>query len=119
MAFTIKPRTISNVTVLDMSGRLCFMEYALREMVNAFLREGQRNFVFNLAEVPYIDSFGLGQLVTVWTSIKMKGGRVTLVQPGKRVRDLLKITKLEIVFPIFDDEATAIEDAGFETPKNR
>ncbi len=62
--------------------------------------------MLNLTEVTYVDSFGLGQLVTVWTSIQRKGGHVTLTRPTQRVRRLLEITKLDTVFQILEDQFT-------------
>ncbi|MBI4475272.1 MAG: STAS domain-containing protein, partial [Acidobacteria bacterium] len=73
MALAITSRIVSGVVIVDVSGRLCFLEFALRDHINGLLVEGHRKFVLNLADVPYIDSFGLGQLITIWTSVRSRG----------------------------------------------
>ena len=74
MPVAITSRLVSGVVIMDVTGRMCFLEVALRDQVNELLDEGHRDFVLNLAGVPYIDSFGLGQLMSIWTSIRSKGG---------------------------------------------
>src|SRR5262245_23648328 len=105
MALTITSRIVSGNVVLDLSGRLCFLEMALREHVTAFLNQGYRDFVLNMTDLSYIDSFGLGQLVSIWTSIRNKDGHMKLVRPGEKVRKLLEITKLDTVFQIESEHA--------------
>jgi anti-sigma B factor antagonist len=83
------------------------MEMALREQITALLNQGHRDFVLNMAELDYIDSFGLGQLVSIWTSIRNKNGQMKLVQPGEKVRKLLEITKLNTVFHIEWEQAAS------------
>jgi anti-sigma B factor antagonist len=89
---------------MDMSGRLSVMERNYREAVRLLLQAGHRHFVFKMTDVSYIDSCGLGQLVSVYTSIKNLGGSMRIVAPGRRVRELLKISKLDTVFEILEDE---------------
>src|SRR5262245_50485217 len=105
MSLTITSRVSSGGVVFNLSGRLCFMEMALREQVTAFLNEGHKEFVLNMAELSYIDSFGLGQLVSIWTSIRNKNGHMKLVKPGEKVLKLLEITKLNTVFQIESEQA--------------
>jgi anti-sigma B factor antagonist len=81
------------------------MEMGLREQITALLNQGHREFVLNMAELDYIDSFGLGQLVSIWTSIRNKNGHMKLARPGERVRKLLEITKLDTVFQIESGQA--------------
>ena len=107
MALHITPRLTGGNVVLDLSGRLCFLETSLREQVIGFLGQGHRDFVLNLTEVSYLDSFGLGQLVSVWTSIRNKNGQMKLLQPNERVRTLLRITKLDTVFQIDSTQVPA------------
>ena len=76
------------------------MEMGLREQITALLNQGYREFVLDMVELDYIDSFGLGQLVSIWTSIRNKNGHMKLLQPGEKVRKLLEITKLNTVFQI-------------------
>jgi anti-sigma B factor antagonist len=107
MPLSIKTRIASGVVIVDMSGRLCFLEVALRDRVNELLEAGHREFVLNLADVPYIDSFGLGQLIAIWTSIRSKSGQMTLLRPTDRVRRLFQITKLDSVFHLSGEELVA------------
>ena len=98
MPVSITTRIEAGVIILDVSGRLCFLEVALLDRVNEMLEAGHRVFVLNLADVPYIDSFGLGQLIAIWTSIGKKSGQMTLLGPTDHVRKLFQITKLDTVF---------------------
>jgi anti-sigma B factor antagonist len=105
MSLTITSHISATSVVLNLSGRLCFMEMALREQITALLNQGHREFVLNMIELDYIDSFGLGQLVSIWTSIRNKNGQMTLVKPGEKVLKLLEITKLNTVFHIESEQS--------------
>jgi anti-sigma B factor antagonist len=111
MSLAITSRLISGVVVVDISGRLCFLETALQQHINELLEQGHRNFVLNLTDVPYIDSFGLGQLITVWTSIRARDGQLVLLRPTDHVRQLLQLTKLDSIFHISEEESQAVESA--------
>src|SRR5438552_7826004 len=111
MALTIKQRTVSDVAVLDLRGRLWILDLPLRDLMNNLLGDGQQHFVLNLAGVDYIDSSGLGQLVSIWTSIRSKNGHLTLLNPSQRVERLFDITRLHTVFEIFAEEPAAVEKA--------
>ena len=111
MALTIKQRTVSDVAVLDLTGRLWILDLPLRDLMNNLLGDGQQHFVLNLAGVDYIDSSGLGQLVSIWTSIRNKKGHLTLLNPSKRVERLFEISRLHTVFEIFAEEPAAVEKA--------
>ncbi len=111
MALSITSRLVSGVVIVDMSGRLCFLEVALRDRINELLEEGHREFVLNLADVPYIDSFGLGQLITIWTSIRTRGGQLILLRPTDHVQKLFQITKLNGIFRTSVEEAQAVTSA--------
>ena len=104
MTCRVTSRAISGVVVIDLSGRLDFLEVYLREEVQKLLGQGSREFVINLADVPYVDSFGLGQLITVWTSIKRAGGKMTLLWPAPQVLKLFELAKLDTVFTIWNEE---------------
>jgi len=106
MSLAISSRIVSGVIVVDIVGRLCFLNVTLRDRVNEWLQEGHRAFVFNLANVPYADSFGLGQLITISNSIRSKGGQLILLAPTDHVRALFQITKLNTVFNISTDESS-------------
>jgi anti-sigma B factor antagonist len=88
------------------------MEMALREQITALLNQGHREFVLNMTELDYIDSFGLGQLVSIWTSIRNKNGQLTLLKPGEKVLKLLEITKLNTVFHIESERPPERNSAG-------
>ena len=107
MELKITTRVVSPSVALDLSGRLCFLDRSLHERVNSLLDEGLRDFILELADVSYIDSFGLGQLVVIWTSIQNRRGRVRLLRPSERVRTLLHITKLDMVFEIHTNQSSA------------
>ena len=111
MRLVVTSRIVSGVVILDVSGRLCFLEVSLREHVNELLDEGHRELILNLANVPYIDSFGLGQLIAIWTSIRAQGGHMVLLRPTDHVQQLLRITKLNTVFEISGEEAQALKSA--------
>jgi len=112
MSLAITSKFDSGIVVVDISGRLCFLEVALQRHINELLEQGHRNFVLNLADVPYIDSFGLGQLVTIWTSIRSRDGQLVLLHPTDHVRQLLQITKLDSIFHISVEEPQAVRSAG-------
>lgn len=103
MSCRITSRVVSGVAVVDLSGKLRFLEFGLRDEIQKLLAQGHREFVLNLVDVSYIDSFGLGQLITVWTSIKRVGGQMSLHRPTLEVRKLFEITKLNTVFTILDE----------------
>jgi len=112
MSLVTRQRNISDVVILDISGRLWILDLPLRDLMNNLLSEGQRHFVLNLAGVDYIDSSGLGQLITIWTSIRNKGGHMTILSPTKRVQRLFDITRLNSVFQIMEQENDAIQSAS-------
>jgi anti-sigma B factor antagonist len=107
MSLAIKTRIVSDVVNIDMAGRLCFLEFALHEQIQRLLDEGRTDFILNLADISYIDSFGLGQLISIWTSIQSRGGQLILLRPTEQIQKLFRTTKLDTVFQIFQDEARA------------
>lgn len=111
MSIAITSRIVSGVVVVDVSGKLCFLQVSLREHIDKLIEEGHRDFVLNLSDVPYIDSFGLGQLITIWTSIRSSGGQLVLLHPTDYVQRLFEITKLNTVFHISGEEALAVRSA--------
>jgi anti-sigma B factor antagonist len=106
----LSPRQVGDVTVVDVSGRITLGEGSsnLRDGIRALVNEGHKKLVLNLAEVSYIDSSGIGELVSAFTSVANSGGQLKLLNLTKRVRDLLQITKLYTVFDVYDSETTAI-----------
>src|SRR5262245_17863774 len=111
MSLVIQQRKMSDVMILDLAGRLWILDLPLRELMVGLLGEGNRHFVLNLASVEYIDSSGLGQLITIWSSVRNKGGHMTVLSPTKRVERLFEITRLNKVFEILETEAEAIQIA--------
>ncbi len=107
----ITSRIVSDVVIFDLSGRFSFMEFGLHEQTKQLLDSGRRDFVLNLANVSYIDSFAIGQMFTIWTSIRAKEGHIVLLQPVQKVQDVLRATKLDAIFPVFTEETQAIANA--------
>lgn len=110
MSMKFKTRLVDGVTVLDLNGRITLGEgsVTLRDAVRDVLSKGSNHILLNLANVDYIDSSGIGELVSAFTTVKSSGGELKLLQLTKKVHDLLQITKLYTVFDIKDDEASAI-----------
>ena len=110
MALTIASREVNGVTVLDLSGRITLGEGSvqLRDAIRGLISKGEKNILLNLGEVNYIDSSGLGELVSAFTTAKNQQADVKLLNLTKKVHDLLQLTKLYTVFDIKDDEASAI-----------
>ena len=110
MSMKISSRQVDGVTILDLSGRITLGEGSvqLRDAVRDLLSKGQKEILLNLADVNYIDSSGIGELVSAFTTVRNQGGELKLLKLTKKVHDLLQITKLYTVFDIKDDEAQAI-----------
>ena len=111
MTMKASTRQVNGVTVVDMSGRITLGEGSviLREAVKDLVAKGQKKILLNLGDVTYIDSSGIGELVSAFTSVRNGGGELKLLNLTKKVHDLLQITKLYTVFDIKDDERKAIE----------
>jgi anti-sigma B factor antagonist len=103
-------RQVGDVSVMDAVGRITLGEGSstFREMLRELVAKGQKKILLNLADVSYIDSSGIGELVSGFTTVTNQGGQLKLLNLNKRVKDLLQITKLYTVFEVFDDEATAV-----------
>jgi anti-sigma B factor antagonist len=106
----LNTRQVGDVVVVDVSGRITLGEGSstLREGIRELLAKGHRKILLNLADVSYIDSSGIGELVSAYTSVTNAGGQLKLVNLTKRVNDLLQITKLYTIFDIYDNELTAV-----------
>jgi anti-sigma B factor antagonist len=103
-------RQVDSVTVVDISGRITLGEGCaqLRELIRDQLTKAHKRVLINLADVTYIDSSGIGELVSAYTTVSNQGGQLKLLNLTKKVHDLLQITKLYTVFDIHEDEAKAI-----------
>jgi anti-sigma B factor antagonist len=110
MSLKFNTRQVDGVTILDLSGRITLGDgsVTVRDAVKDVLGKGSKNILLNLANVDYIDSSGLGELVGAYTTVKNQGGELKLLHLTSKVHDLLQITKLYTVFDIKDDEASAI-----------
>ncbi len=110
MSVKLSPRQVGDVTVVDVSGRITLGEGSsnLRDGIRELAVKGQKKILLNLADVSYIDSSGLGELVAAFTSVTNAGGQLKLLNLTKRVNDLLQITKLYTVFDVFDAETSAV-----------
>ena len=107
----IVERTVSEVTVLDLKGKMTLGEgdELLKDKINSLLAAGKKKLLLNLESVPYIDSAGLGEVVRTYTTVSRQGGSLKLLNLTKRIEDLLSITKLLTVFDTYDNEADAIK----------
>jgi anti-sigma B factor antagonist len=107
-------RKVEGVHIIDLSGRITIGEgtVILRDAVRSLLQRGEKKILLNLADVSYIDSSGIGELVSSFTTFSNQGGKLKLLNLTKKVHDLLSITKLLTVFEVFDDEAKAIQSFG-------
>jgi anti-sigma B factor antagonist len=106
----IKDRQVGDVSILDLSGKITIGEGSvqLREAVRRQLDEGHRKILLNLGDVSYVDSSGIGELVSSYTTTNHNGGQLKLLNQTKKINDLLTITKLLTVFESFDNEDSAV-----------
>ncbi len=110
MALAIELREVNGVTVLDLSGRITLGEGSvqLRDAVRALVAKGARKILLNLGDVNYMDSSGLGEMVSAFTLTRSENGELKLLNVQKRIHDLLNVTKLASVFDIQEDESLAV-----------
>ena len=111
MTMKSSTRQIDGVTIVDLSGRITLGEGSviLRDTVRELIGKGNKKIVLNLGDVNYIDSSGIGELVSAFTTERNQGGELKLLNLTKKVHDLLQITKLYTVFDVKDDETTAVK----------
>ncbi|MEK6301157.1 MAG: STAS domain-containing protein [Acidobacteriota bacterium] len=109
-SLSIKDRQAGDVTILDLSGKITIGEGSvqLREAVRRMLDEGKKKILLNLGDVSYVDSSGIGELVSSYTTTGNNGGQLKLLNQTKKIHDLLTITKLVTVFETHDNEQTAV-----------
>ena len=107
---SLKERQSGEVTILDLSGKITIGEGSvqLREAVRKLLDEGKKKVLLNLGDVSYVDSSGIGELVSSYTTTNNSGGQLKLLNLTKKIQDLLMITKLLTVFETYDNEETAV-----------
>jgi anti-sigma B factor antagonist len=112
---TISTREVSHVTIVDIHGRITLGDETgqLRDTVRQLITQGKKKIVLNLAHVDYIDSSGVGELVSSFTTVRNAGGELKLLALTKKVQDVLYVTKLYTVFDIKDDEFTAVKSFDY------
>ena len=110
MSMKVATRQVDGVTILDLSGRITLGEgsVTLRDAVHDLIAKGSKHILLNLENINYIDSSGIGELVSAFTSVRNAGGELKLLNLTKKVHDLLQITKLYTVFDNWDSEASAV-----------
>lgn len=110
MQLKLSVRNLDGIAIVDATGRIVFGDESasLRDTVKRVISENKR-IVLNLGEVTYIDSGGLGTLVSLYTTARSAGGTIKLASLTKRVGDLLQVTKLLTVFDVFDNEKQALD----------
>ena len=106
----IRERQAGDVTILDMDGKITIGEgsVALRSAVRRLIEENKKKILLNLANVGYVDSSGIGELVSSFTTVQREGGQLKLLKLTQKIRDLLGITKLLTVFDFYDQESDAL-----------
>ena len=111
MSMKVQTRQVDGITILDLSGRITLGEgsVTIRDAVRDVLAKGSNKILLNLGDINYIDSSGIGELVSAYTTSKNQGGELKLLNLTKKVHDLLQITKLYTVFDVKDDEANAVK----------
>jgi anti-sigma B factor antagonist len=114
MNMTASIRQLGGVTIVDISGRIQLGEEsaALRGLVSDLLSKGHKKILFNLGDVNYIDSSGLGHLVSAFTSVRKQGGELKLLNLTKNVHNVMQMTRLYTVFDIMENEAAAVNSFG-------
>ena len=110
----IDVRTVKDIQILDCSGKITLGEgtMTIRNTVRDILKNGGKKIILNLGDVGYIDSSGIGELVSSYTTVTNNGRQFKLLNLTKKIQELLAITKLLTVFQVFDNEKDAL--AGFK-----
>lgn len=114
MSVKLSTRQVGDVNVIDVAGRITLGEGSstLRDALRDMVGKGQKKILLNLGQVSYIDSSGIGELVSGFTTVTNQGGELKLLNLNKKVKDLLQITKLYTVFDVHEDEAAAVRAFG-------
>jgi len=115
MPLRIDTREVAHVTILDIHGRIVLGEeiHTLRDAVRGLVSEGKKKIILNLADVDYLDSSGVGELVGCFTTVRNAGGELKLLNLTQKVHDVLHVTKLYTVFDIRDDEFHAVKSFDY------
>jgi len=115
MPLKIDTREVAHVTILDIEGRIVLGDeiHDLREAVHGLIKQDKKKIILNLANVDYIDSSGVGELVGCFTTVRNAGGELKLLNLTQKVHDVLHVTKLYTVFDIREDEFTAVKSFDY------
>jgi anti-sigma B factor antagonist len=115
MPLIIGNREVGHVTILDVKGRVVLGDEIghLRDTVRDLIAEGKKKIILNLAGVDYIDSSGVGELVSSYTTVRNSGGELKLLNLSQKVKDILHVTKLYTVFDVRTDEFTAVKSFDY------
>lgn len=110
MNIRVNTRQVGEVNVIEVAGRITIGEgsTALREVVREMVARNQMKILLNMGEVPYIDSSGIGELVQAYSTVTKGGGQFKLTNLTQRVRDLLRISRHDLLFDIHEQEAAAV-----------
>ena len=110
----IEQRPSGDVMILDLKGKLTIGsgDELLKDKIHSLIQQGQKNLLLNLAAVPYVDSAGLGAIVSSYTTVSREGGSLKLLGLTSRIEDLLAITKLLTVFDTYESESDAVASFG-------
>jgi anti-sigma B factor antagonist len=110
LSMKLSTRKSANVIIIDVDGKIVLGDgdVEVKETVDHFIGRGDKNFILNLTQVPYLDSAGLGEIIRCYTTLRKSGGDFKLLSPNQRIIDLLTITKLLGVFDSFDNETAAV-----------
>ena len=108
---SISSRTVDGVTILDLAGRITMGEASveLRNKIRDLVKAGEKRILLNLGEVSYMDSSGIGELVSAYASVSNQGGQLKLLNLTRKLHELLAITKLLSVFNTYEDEQQALQ----------
>jgi anti-sigma B factor antagonist len=115
MALKIDTREVAHVSILDIEGRIVLGDEIgqLRDAIRDLVKQGNKKIILNLAGVDYIDSSGVGELVSSFTAVRNAGGELKLLNLTQKVQDVLYVTKLATVFDIKDDEFHAVKSFDY------
>jgi anti-sigma B factor antagonist len=118
LSFAASVRQVDTVSIIDFSGRVTLGEESdlLRDTLNREMERGHKKLLLNLQEVTYCDSAGLGELIACFTTVTRRGGALKLLYVPKKIRDILKVTRLDGLFEICSDEAAAVKSFGITNP---
>ena len=121
MNMTISTRQVGGITILDIGGRIVLGEEgaSLRDVIRDLLKNGHKQILFNLGDVAYIDTTGLGSLVGAFTTVRKQGGELKLLNLPEKLAGVMQITKLYTVFDIMNDEAAAVKSFSQSTARAR